>query len=76
MVQKVSVQKGVTFYIAERGRCVDIDIDDDVTALTFARMRRDVSISNLQYGVFTPSYFLQDVKKQFPNIKEIVIEQI
>lgn len=35
MVQKVSVQKGVTFYIAERGRCVDIDIDDDVTALTF-----------------------------------------
>lgn len=75
MVQKVSVQKGVTFYIAERGRCVDIDIDDDVTALTFARMRRDVSISNLQYGIFTPSYFLRDVKKQFPNIKEIVIEQ-
>lgn len=75
MVQKVSVQKGVTFYIAERGKCVDIDIDDDVTALTFARMRRDVSISNLQYGVFTPSYFLRDVKKQFPNIKEIVIEQ-
>lgn len=74
MVQKVSVQKGVTFYIAERGKCVDIDIDDDVTALTFARMR-DASISNLQYGVFAPSYFLRDVKKQFPNIKEIVIEQ-
>lgn len=74
MVQKVSVQKGVTFYIAERGKCVDVDIDDDVTTLTFARMR-NVSISNLQYGVFAPSYFLRDVKKQFPNIKEIVIEQ-
>lgn len=73
MIQKVSVQKGVTFYIAELGECVDIDIDDDVTTLTFARMR-DASIQNLSYGAYAPSYFLRDVKKQFPSIKEIVIE--
>ena len=74
MIQKVSVQKGVTFYIAELGKCVDIDIDDDVTILTFARMR-DASIQNLSYGTYAPSYFLRDVKKQFPNVKEIVIER-
>lgn len=74
MIQKVSVQKGVTFYIAELGKCVDIDIDDDVTTLTFARMR-DASIQNLSYGTYAPSYFLRDVKKQFPNVKEIVIER-
>lgn len=74
MIQKVSVQKGVTFYIAELGKCVDIDIDDDVTNLTFARMR-DASIQNLSYGTYAPSYFLRDVKKQFPNVKEIVIER-
>ena len=71
MIQKISAQQGVTFYIGKRGKCVDIDIDDNVTTLTFARMR-DASIKNRAYP---PSYFLRNVKKQFPNVREIVIEQ-
>lgn len=63
MLKKYS-QPGVTFYCEDKFKCTDIDIDTEVTSVKFTLGSAEKLVS---------SFFLRDVKKQFPNVTELVI---
>lgn len=74
MIQKITdIQEGVTFYVDEYGNCVDIDVDPKLDTLVF-QIFSDANISGRMINRNMPMYSLRDVKKQFPNIKTIAIE--
>lgn len=62
-MEKYSLQDGVVFYV-EKGLCVDIDIDDDVTEVIWQHVTK--------YGT---EFRLRPVMKCFPNVKKFVIEE-
>ena len=57
-------QPGVTFYCGDEFKCTDIDVDPEVTSVKFTLGSAEKLES---------SFFLRDVKKQFPNVTELVI---
>lgn len=57
-------QPGVTFYCSDGFKCTDIDVDPDVSSIKFTLGSAEKLVS---------SFFLRDVKKQFPNVTELVI---
>lgn len=67
MLNELKPQEGVTFYLDEYDTCVDLDIDADVDVLSLTD-KGGKTYRNI-------SYCLRDVKKQFPNIKTIIIEK-
>lgn len=75
MIHKIQIQKGVTFYSSEDSICKDIDVSPDVTTLHFSSFLN----AEIKGGYFTnrgkPFYDLYDVKKQFPNIQVLVIDE-
>lgn len=80
MFYKVSDQKGVVFTINKSGECLDIDVDEGVTAVRFSSMLEATkkagifpSNSFLAYHCFKVKFKLKDVKKQFPNVKELIL---
>ena len=75
MIQKITdIQEGVTFYVNEYGNCVDIDIDPKLDTLVFQTFS-NANVYGRMINRNMPTYSLRDVKKQFPNIKTIAIEQ-
>lgn len=65
MLKKVSKQDGVTFYLDQHGICRDIDIRNDVEELHFKKPTR--------WGM-SSTFLLKDIRKQFPNIKTLIID--
>lgn len=67
MLKKVSKQDGVNFYLDERGVCRNVDIRNDVEELHFFT-------SSIAWG--SSSFLLKKERKQFPNIKTLVIDDL
>ena len=61
---KKYTQYGVTFYCDDDLTCVDIDVNPDVTSVTF-------TLGSLE--PLTTVFHLRDVKKQFPNVTELKV---
>lgn len=75
MIQKITdIQEGVTFYVNEYGICSDIDIDPTLDTLMFQTFANSNVFGKMVHRG-TPTYTLRDVKKQFPNIRKILIER-
>lgn len=76
MIHKIQLQDGVTFYSNEYSVCKDIDVSPDVTTLHF----KPFVNAELKGGYLSNRgntlYDLYDVKKQFPNVKTLVIDVI
>lgn len=70
-VKQVSVQSGVYLYVDQSGKCVDVEIESDVTVLKLISF--GVIVSSEQEEVTITEYHLRDVDKTYPNIAEIYI---
>lgn len=74
MIQKITdIQEGVIFYVNEYGNCLDIDVAPELDTLVF-QIFSNANIQGRMINRNMPTYVLRDVKKQFPNIKTIVVE--
>lgn len=71
-MRQIAINPGVTFYF-DGHTCYDIDVDPDVTEITFTGIATNdpVFAKRNPEGLPRCTYCLQKVKKQFPNVKRI-----